>query len=63
MTNDNLLRSQATEDESGGVVAGIDTWQVVVDSLQRITTKYLASWEHWLASSGSTSVSSLRETT
>jgi len=63
LTDEEVLQLSATEDESVGVVAGDDTWQVVVSSQQRITTKYLTSWEQWLASDGPTSVSSSRETT
>jgi hypothetical protein len=45
------------------VVAGGDTWELVVGDRERITTKYLTSWEQWLASDGPTTVSPLRETT
>ena len=63
MTAEEVLQLQATEDESVGVVAGGDTWELVVGSQQRVTTKYLTSWEQWLASDGPTTVSPLRETT
>ena len=63
LTNEEVLQLSATEDESVGVVAGDDTWQVVVNSQQRITTKYLTSWEQWLASDGTALVTSLRGTT
>ena len=63
LTNEEVLQLQTTEDESVGVVAGVDTWQAVVDSQQKITTNYLTSWEQWLASDGPTLVTSLRGTT
>jgi len=63
MTAEEVLQLEATEGESVGVVAGGDTWELVVDSQQRVSTKYLTSWEQWLASGGPTAVSSLRETT
>tara|TARA_E500000331_G_scaffold332129_1_gene355066 strand:- start:383 stop:556 length:174 start_codon:yes stop_codon:yes gene_type:complete len=56
MTAEEVLQLQATEDESVGVVAGGDTWEIVVGSQQRVTTKYLTSWEQWLASDGTTTV-------
>ena len=62
LTNEEVLQLQTTEDESVGVVAGVDTWQVVVDSQQKITTNYLTSWEQWLASDGPALVTSLRGT-
>jgi hypothetical protein len=63
VTAEEVLQLQAAEDESVGVVAGVETWKLVVGGHQRITTKYLTSWEQWLASDGPTTVSSLRETT
>jgi hypothetical protein len=63
MTAEKVLQLQATKDESVGVVAGGDTWELVVGDRERITTKYLTSWEQWLASDGPTTVSPLRETT
>jgi len=62
LTDEEVLQLSATEDESVGVVAGVDTWQAVVDSQQKITTNYLTSWEQWLASDGPALVSSLRGT-
>ena len=63
LTNEEVLQLQITEDESVGVVAGVDTWQAVVDSQQSIATNYLTSWEQWLASDGPALVTSLRGTT
>ena len=58
MKAEEVLQLQATEDESVGVVAGVDTWKLVVGGHQRVTTKYLTSWEQWWASDGTTTVSS-----
>ena len=58
MKAEEVLQLQATEDESVGVVAGVETWKLVVGGHQRVTTKYLTSWEQWWASDGTTTVSS-----
>jgi hypothetical protein len=63
MTAEKVLQLQAMKDESVGVVAGGDTWELVVGDRERITTKYLTSWEQWLASDVPATVSPLRETT
>ena len=63
MTAEEVLQLQATDDESVGVVAGGETWELVVGGHQRVTTKYLTSWEQWWASGGPTTASSLTETT
>ena len=36
--------------ESVGVTNGTETWDSVIGDQQRIMSKYLTSWEQWLAS-------------
>lgn len=49
--------------KSVGVTKGTETWEAVIGNQQRIMSKYLASWELWLASGGHRAISSLTETT
>ena len=63
MSSDDVLQLQNQEEESVGVTNGTETWKAVIGYQQRIMSKYLASWEQWLASGGSSAISSLTETT
>jgi hypothetical protein len=47
-----LLELENQEGESVGIANGTETWEAVIGNQQRIMSKYLASWEHWLASGG-----------
>ena len=63
MPSDELLELQNQEGESVGIANGTETWEAVIGNQQRIMSKYLGSWEHWLASGGPRAISSLTETT
>ena len=63
MSSDELLELQNQEGESVGIANGTETWEAVIGNQQRIMSKYLASWELWLASGGHRAISSLTETT
>ena len=63
MSSDELLELDNQEGESVGIANGTETWEAVIGNQQRIMSKYLGSWEHWLASGGPRAISSLTETT
>ena len=63
MSSDELLELQNQEGESVGIANGAGTWEAVVGNQQRIMSKYLPSWELWLASDYPRANSSLTETT
>ena len=63
MSSDELLELQNQEGESVGIANGAGTWEAVVGNQQRIMSKYLPSWELWLASDYPRAISSLTETT
>ena len=50
LSKDEVLDLEASGDESLGIVSGTDTWDVLIDNKQRITTKYLSSWDRWKVS-------------
>lgn len=58
MSSDELLELQNQEGESVGITNGEQTLEAVVGYQHRIMSKYLASWELWLASDGLTAISS-----
>ena len=57
MSSDELLELQNQEGESVGIANGTETWEAVIGNQQRIMSKYLASWELWLASGGPRAIS------
>ena len=63
MSSDEVLELQNQEGESVGIANGTETWEAVIGNQQRLMSKYLASWQHWLASGGPRAISSLTETT
>jgi len=63
MSSDEVLELQNQEGESVGIANGTETWEAVIGNQQRIMSKYLASWELWLASGSPKAISSLTETT
>ena len=50
MSSDEVLELQDQGGESVGVTNGTETWDSVIGNQQRIMSKYLTSWEQWLAS-------------
>jgi hypothetical protein len=50
MSSDEVLELQDQGGESVGVTNGTETWDSVIGDQQRIMSKYLTSWEQWLAS-------------
>ncbi len=63
MSSDEVLQLQNQGGESVDVTNGTETWEAAIGYQQRIMSKYLASWEQWLASGGSRATSSLTKTT
>ena len=63
MSSGEVLELQDQGGESVGVTNGKETWDSVIGNQQRIMSKYLTSWEQWLASGSPRAISSLTETT
>lgn len=57
MSSGEVLELQAQEGELVGITNGEQTLEAVVGYQQRIMSKYLASWELWLASGGPRAIS------